>query len=194
MKMLFGGMENIQSEKVLDRWIKLQQKQKNKNKNGMFKRAVIAYMALNFLEKEEEKKMKNLFYKLSNGDNDCVIHKENFAKIVKEVNGNYTDKDIDILFHKLDENENGVIEYEELVRGFSDREKLLSERNMKEAFNFFDKDKDGSINWEEISKVVFQNKKMPKIFMKEFLEEIEQEKGKDVNITFEDFCKIIKSE
>ena len=30
--------------------------------------------------------------------------------------------------------------------------------------------------------------------MKEFLEEIEQEKGKDVNITFEDFCKIIKSD
>jgi hypothetical protein len=30
--------------------------------------------------------------------------------------------------------------------------------------------------------------------MKQFLEEIDQEKGKDVNITFEDFCKIIKNE
>ena len=65
---------------------------------------------------------------------------------------------------------------------------------MKEAFNFFDKDKNGTINWDEISKIVFQNKKMPSIFMKQFLEEIEQENGKDVNITFEDFCKIIKSE
>ena len=193
MKKLFGGMETKQTEKVLDTWIRLQNTHK-RPKTGMFKKAVIAYMALNFVEKEEEKKMKNLFYKLSNGDDKFQINKENFAKTIKEVNANYTDSEIDILFHKLDENENGVIEYEELVRGFSDREKLLSERNMKEAFNFFDKDKDGSINWEEISKVVFQNKKMPKIFMKEFLEEIEQEKGKDVNITFEDFCKIIKSE
>ena len=193
MKKLFGGIENKQTQKVLDTWIRLQSTHKQP-KTGMFKKAVLAYMALNFVEKEEEKKIKNLFYKLSNGDDKFLINKENFAKTIKEVNADYTDKDIDILFHKLDENENGVIEYEELVRGFSDREKLLTEKNMKEAFNFFDKDKDGSIKWEEISKVVFQNKKMPKIFMKEFLEEIEQEKGKDVNITFDDFCKIIKSE
>ena len=137
--------------------------------------------------------MKNLFYKLSNGDNKFFINKENFAKNIKEVNSNYTDEEIEDLFNKLDENKNGIIEYEELVRGFSDREKLLNEKNMKEAFNFFDKDKDGTINWEEISKVVFQNKKMPSIFMKQFLEEIEQENGKNVNITFDDFCKIIKS-
>ena len=66
-------------------------------------------------------------------------------------------------------------------------------KNMKEAFNFFDKDKNGTINWEEISKVVFQNKKMPKFLMKQFLEEIEHENGKDVNINFDDFCKIIKN-
>ena len=192
MKKLFGGMENKQTERVLNTWIRLQKTHK-RPKVGMFKKAVIAYMALNFVEKEEEKKMKNLFYKLSNGDDKFFINKENFAKNIREVNSNYTDEEIEDLFNKLDENKNGIIEYEELVRGFSDREKLLNEKNMKEAFNFFDKDKDGTINWEEISKVVFQNKKMPSIFMKQFLEEIEQENGKNVNITFDDFCKIIKS-
>ena len=137
--------------------------------------------------------MKNLFYKLSNGNNKFLINKENFAKTIKEVTSNYSDEEIDALFNKLDENKSGIIEYEEIVRGFSDREKLLNEKNMKEAFNFFDKDKNGTINWEEISKVVFQNKKMPKFFMKQFLEEIEQENGKDVNINFDDFCKIIKN-
>ncbi len=63
---------------------------------------------------------------------------------------------------------------------------------MRQAFNFFDKDKNGTISWQEISDVVFKNKKMPKIFMSQFLEEISSESGKDVNITFEDFCKIIK--
>jgi len=65
---------------------------------------------------------------------------------------------------------------------------------MKEEFNFFDKDKNGKINWDEISKVVFQNKKMSSTYMNQFLEEIEQKNGKDVNITFDDFCKIIKNE
>jgi calcium-dependent protein kinase len=149
-------------------------------------------MALNFVEKEEEKKMKNLFYKLSGGNRNFLITKENFALTIKQVSDNYTDEEIDKLFDKLDDNKSGIIEYEELVRGFSDREKLLNEKNMRQAFNFFDKDKNGTISWQEISDVVFKNKKMPKIFMSQFLEEISSESGKDVNITFEDFCKIIK--
>ena len=188
---IVGEMENKQTEKVLNSWIRLQKK--NKQNSGTFKKAVIAYMALNFVEKEEEKKMKNLFYKLSNGDNKFLINKENFSKTIREVTDSYTDKEISDLFDKLDQNKNGIIEYEEIVRGFSDRKKLLNEKNMKEAFNFFDKDKNGVINWEEISKVVFQNKKMPKIFMKEFLEEIDQKNG-NVKINFKDFCKIIKNE
>ena len=196
MKRIVGGMENKQTRKVLNTWIRLQKTHKESKQNqnaGMFKKAVIAYMALNFVEKEEEKKMKNLFYKLSNGNNKFLINKENFAKTIREVTNSYSDEEIDALFNKIDENKNGIIEYEELVRGFSDREKLLNEKNMKEAFNFFDKDKNGTINWEEISKVVFQNKKMPKFLMKQFLEEIEHENGKDVNINFDDFCKIIKN-
>ena len=193
MKKIFGGMENKQTQKVLNTWIRMQKTHKQP-KVGMFKKAVIAYMALNFVEKEEEKKMKNLFYKLSNGDSKFLINKENFSKTIREVTSNYSDAEIDELFNKLDENKSGIIEYEELVRGFSDREKLLNEKNMKEAFDFFDKNKNGTINWEEISNIVFQNKKMPKIFMKQFLEEIEQKNGKDVSINFEDFCKIIKSE
>ena len=191
MDKIVGGIENQQNEKVLNSWIRLQ-KQKKQNA-GIFKKAVLAYMALNFVEKEEEKKMKNLFYQLSNGDNKFLISKENFTKAIKDVTDSYTDKEISDLFDKLDQNKNGIIEYEEIVRGFSDRKKLLNEKNMKEAFNFFDKDKNGVINWEEISKVVFQNKKMPKLFMKEFLEEIDQKNG-NVKINFDDFCKIIKNE
>ena len=64
---------------------------------------------------------------------------------------------------------------------------------MRQAFKFFDKDKNGTISWTEISNVVFKNKKMPKIIMKQFLEEISSESGNDVRISFEDFCRIIKS-
>ena len=64
---------------------------------------------------------------------------------------------------------------------------------MKAAFNFFDKDKNGTITWEEIFDVVFQKKKMPKIIMNQFLKEISLESGEQVRINFEDFCKIVKN-
>ena len=191
MKKIVGGMEKKQTEQVLNDWIKLQ---KGRGSNaGLFKKAVLAYMAFNFVEKEEEKKMKNLFYKMSGGNKNFLITKENFANSIKQVSDNYTDEEINELFDKLDDNKSGIIEYEEIVRGFSDREKLLNEKNMKQAFKFFDKDKNGTISWTEISNVVFKNKKMPKIIMKQFLEEISSESGNDVRISFEDFCRIIKS-
>ena len=192
MKKIIGGMEKKQTEQVLNDWIKLQ-KSRGQTNAGMFKKAVLAYMAFNFVEKEEEKKMKNLFYKMSGGNKNFLITKENFAKSIKEVSDSYTDEEINNLFDKLDDNKSGIIEYEEIVRGFSDREKLLNEKNMRQAFNFFDKDKNGTISWAEISDVVFQKKKMPKIIMKQFLEEISSESGNDVRISFEDFCKIIKN-
>ena len=191
MKKIVGGMEKKQTEQVLNDWIKLQ---KGRGSNaGLFKKAVLAYMAFNFVEKEEEKKMKNLFYKMSGGNKNFLITKENFANSIKQVSDNYTDEEINELFDKLDDNKSGIIEYEEIVRGFSDREKLLNEKNMRQAFKFFDKDKNGTISWSEISNVVFKNKKMPKIIMKQFLEEISSESGNDVRISFEDFCRIIKS-
>ena len=191
MRKIVGGMENKQMEKVLNNWIQLQKSHQQTNV-GMFKKAVLTYMAFNFVEKEEEKKMKNLFYKLSGGDKSFLITKEQFSNAIKQVSNSYTDEEINKLFDELDDNKSGIIEYEEIVRGFSDREKLLNEKNMKEAFNFFDKDKNGSISWSEISNVVFQNKKMPKFLMNQFLEEISLESGKEVNISFEDFCRIIK--
>ena len=190
MKKIIGGMENKQAEKLLNSWIKLQESNKQTN-SGMFRKSVLAYMALNFVEKEEEQKMKNLFYKLSGGNKNYLITKENFAKTIKQVSNNYTDEEINNLFNKLDENKSGIIEYEELIRGLSDKEKLLNEKNMKQAFNFFDQDKNGTITWPEISNVIFKNKKMTNVFKNQFLKEI-QEDGKEVNINFDDFCKIIK--
>ena len=190
MKKIIGGMENKQAEKLLNSWIKLQESNKQTN-SGMFRKSVLAYMALNFVEKEEEQKMKNLFYKLSGGNKNYLITKENFAKTIKQVSNNYTDEEINNLFNKLDENKSGIIEYEELIRGLSDKEKLLNEKNMKQAFNFFDQDKNGTITWPEISNVIFKNKKMTNVFKNQVLKEI-QEDGKEVNINFDDFCKIIK--
>ena len=190
MKKIIGGMENKQAEKLLNSWIKLQESNKQTN-SGMFRKSVLAYMALNFVEKEEEQKMKNLFYKLSGGNKNYLITKENFAKTIKQVSNNYTDEEINDLFNKLDENKSGIIEYEELIRGLSDKEKLLNEKNMKQAFNFFDQDKNGTITWPEISNVIFKNKKMTNVFKNQVLKEI-QEDGKEVNINFDDFCKIIK--
>ena len=79
---------------------------------------------------------------------------------------------------------------QELINALSDKTKLLNESNLKEAFDFFDKDKSGTISWGEINEIISGGKSQSKKLMNEFLKQI----GKKANeeISFKEFCKIVR--
>ena len=104
-----------------------------------------------------------------------------------------TQEEIDQLFKDLDFNNNEEIEYHELIKGLIDQKYLLNEKNLKEAFNFFDIDSSGDITWNEIANVIFNGKQIPENKISEFLEEIGQ-KDEDLAIDFEEFKRIILDE
>ena len=160
----------------------------------IFRKAIIAYIALNFVDKEEENNITHIFHSLSNSNENKVINKETFITNMKTATNSFTDKEIEVLFDDIDENKSGVIDFEELLRALSDKEKLLNKKNLKNAFDFFDKNKNGLITWDEIAEIVFQNSEktgeneVAKMFLKE------NYPGKSgINITFEEFCKILKA-
>ena len=103
---------------------------------------------------------------------------------------NESKEKIEELFDSIDEDKSGNIEYEELIRALTDKNKLLTDKNLKDAFGFFDKDKNGSISWNEIAEVIYPDGQIPKQIMKEFMKEI-GEKDEDKEITFEQFKKIL---
>ena len=69
---------------------------------------------------------------------------------------------------------------------------MLCDKNLREAFNFFDRDGSGSITWNEIAEIVYPGGKIPPNIMKEFLEEI-GEKDENVKIDFYEFKRILRS-
>ena len=154
-----------------------------------FQDAVIAYIALNFTNKQEESKIKEIFRSMSKDHSTFKIDMDMFVKCLTENNIANEDEAKNI-FNSIDNDKNGSIEYQELVRGMTDKEKLLSDKNLKEAFDFFDVDGSKTITWDEIARVVFQGKNVPKDLMKSFLNEI----GKTENdpITFPEFCEMIR--
>ena len=161
--------------------------QEVKDKTGSkFKDMVIAYITLNFSEKEEEKKARKIFMEMAGGDNHFLIRKDTFVNKMNAIYKNQKIEDIEKLFDDIDENKSGNIEYEELIRALSDKNKLLSDKNLKEAFDFFDKNKNGSISWNEIAQVIHPEGRIPTQIMKEFMEEIGQ-KDENKEINFEVF-------
>ena len=163
-------------------------KDKNRSK---FRDVVIAYIALNFSDQNEELLARQVFMDMTGGDNHFLIKKDTFCNRMGQICKDLTKREIEDLFDSIDENESGNIEFEELMRSLSDKEKLLCDKNLKEAFDFFDKDNNGSISWNEIAVIVYPEGKIPQNTIQEFLKEIGQ-KDENMEINFEDFKKILK--
>ena len=160
-------------------------------KSSKFRDVVIAYIALNFCDQNEEKKAKQVFMEISNNNIHFLITKETFVSRLEKVFKGLTRSDIEGLFDSIDENGTGNIEYEELIRALSDKEKLLNDKNLKEAFKFFDKDGSGTITWNEIAEIVYPEGKIPQNTIKEFLNEI-GENDENMKIDYYQFKKILK--
>ena len=155
-----------------------------------FKEMVIAYIGLNFPDKAEAIKARKIFLEISGGNKHFLITKETFVSRFQKIFNNLTKEDIEQFFDSLDQNGTGNIEYEELIRALSDKNKLLSNKNLGEAFKFFDRNNNGFITWNEIAEIIYPEGQIPENVMEEFLKEIGQN-DRNLNIDFFDFKKIL---
>jgi calcium-dependent protein kinase len=138
-----------------------------------------------------------LFNKIDiNGDGQ--ISKEelyNGLKNFLELSGKELKNQVDIIFNNIDTNHNGFIEYEEFIRAAVDQNYFLSTNYLKFAFDYFDRDKNGSISFDEIEEIFFvndQNKKDSKAraqLLKCFKESDTNGNG---NLTFDEFIAMTK--
>jgi calcium-dependent protein kinase len=145
-------------------------------KKSKFQDAVIAYISLNFVDKDEESKIKEIFRSLSKDNANYLIDKKTFTKTMIEQNTEMSENEANEIYEKIDSDKNGNIEYQELVRALTEKTKLLSEKNLREAFDFFGVDKSQTITWDEIASVVFQGKDISEDLINEFLDEIGKKK------------------
>ena len=191
---LLTGKEN-ENQIILKNFAKSKSKRfgGNEKKNSKFKDAVIAYITLNFTDKEQMKKANEIYRQLSLDDENHIITKKAFHENMKKTFDQLTQEEIEQLFNDLDDNNNEEIEYHELIKGLSDQKYLLNEKNLKEAFNFFDNDSSGDISWNEIANVIFGGKYIPENIITQFLEDIGQ-KDLNLKINFQEFKRIMLDE
>ena len=79
-----------------------------------------------------------------------VISKTEALKLFPEVNKEELDE-VDVI---LDIDKSGFIDYSEFVLASMTEKQLISESNLKAAYNMFDKDGSGSISADEIKAVI----------------------------------------
>ena len=159
-----------------------------KKPKSKFHELINAYLCFNFLDKNEEKKLSDLF-KYIDQDHNNVISEIDIENAFKKNNIKYTEEDIKNILYVFDYDQNTLIEYQEFLRVLCDKKDLFKEENMKNVFNAIDTDKNNFINIEDIQKFVPNNEEIKNKIEKEYMEPFGM-KNKDKMI-YEQFCDII---
>ena len=178
---------------------KLLENLKNYKSNSIIQETALAYLVHNFPQLISVINACKLFNIIDNDNDGKIKSKELYNGIKKFINNENLESDCEEIFKKLDMDNNGYIQYEEFVRAAVNKRKFLDEKILKFAFNFFDKDENGEISFEEIEKVFKSSVPDPKnvhLVLFKIINEVDS--NNDGKISFEEFCfamkKLIKNE
>ena len=156
--------------------------------------ATLAFLVHNFAPKDELDELKKIFFAFDkNGDG--KLSKEEFMKGLTNNNSNLntilnSDSTIQGLIKNIDSDNNGYIGFEEFLIASINKEKILTETNLKLAFNVFDRDKSGGISQNELKYILGEHNVNAKEHLwQKMIEQIDL--NQDGQISYEEFHKMM---
>ena len=96
----------------------------------------------------------------------------------------------DCLIKNIDSDNNGYITFEEFLIASVNKEKILTENNLKMAFDVFDRDKNGCISHDELKYILGEyNPNAKEYLWKKMIQQIDS--NKDGQISYEEFYNMM---
>ena len=180
----------IKDQSILKKLIK---NLKAYHRDYIIQETALAYLVHNFPQMKDVVNACKLFNQIDvNGDG--KINKDELLKgLQNKIKSDTLKKDVDIIFHNIDMDNNGYIEYEEFVRGAVSKERFMNTKVIEFAFRYFDKDGSGEITFDEIEEVFkesVQDKSNVHESLKKIIDEVDE--NGDGIISFNEFADIMK--
>jgi len=121
-------------------------------------KVVIAFCCYHYIDKEEEKKLNELFRYLDS-KNKSKLSKNDFKLGFKEAKIPISDFELNKILKILDTDGSKFIENQEFLRAACDKDSLLNDKNLKFVFEAIDKDKKGYANINDLKIFIMGNNK-----------------------------------
>ena len=117
--------------------------------------AVVAYIANSMATKKQEDRMLEIF-KQFDTNHDGILSMEEVREGFKEFLGEQImfEAELQKIFKQVDMNQNGQIEYSEFIAAASNLQLMMTENNLKQAFDLFDLDENGYITPRELKHIL----------------------------------------
>jgi calcium-dependent protein kinase len=158
--------------------------------NSKLQELVIAFLVHNLSNNDETLIILKMFRHF-NKSGDCKLTKNELTHgLYSYKNKEDVDEMADIIFERLDGDNNGYIEYEEFLRACIDKKSLMTKDNLKYAFKFLDKNNSKTLNAQKILKAFLTkpNKEFEAVF-NIYLKQVD--KDSDGIINFEEFMELM---
>ena len=185
-------IKNRQVNKLVDNLIKYKS-------DNILRCAVVALLVHNSIQLNQAHDAVKLFNKIDKNGDGKISREELFNGLQpykKDLSDDELKKQVDAIFNNIDTDHNEYIEYEEFVRAAIDKNNFLSVNFLQFAFNYFDKDHDGGITYEEVKNKFYQNDKNKNSYK---AQEQLQKAFNDIDIngdgklSFEEFGKMMEN-
>ena len=144
---------------------------KNFSTKSKFHQAILVFLAYNYAEKRITERLKHIFFYI-NKSLDGRIKPKELLSIYQENNMKITKDEVLKIIKSVDFNNSGAIEYEEFIRIALPKEDLLTEINLKEAFDLFDINKTGNITVNEMKEVLGMDDEVDENVVLNFLNDL----------------------
>ena len=176
---------------------------KDFNVNFQFQQMVLKYLVNNKLSHEEKQIFTASFYALDFSHNGFIIEQD-LKKVFDLFNIDIDEKQISHLFNILPENKNLGLGFSEFIMAGIDKKTILTEDNLNDAFNYFDINKTGNIEFDSLNSFLLRSGKryvnsndvnsiINEVMLNIKKNEITENKdGKCLKISKEDFKEIFK--
>jgi Ca2+-binding EF-hand superfamily protein len=163
---------------------------KNYKKSSEIQEVALAYLVHNHPELDEIDNACKLFEKIDKKGNGKINKEELYAGLKEIYKSDRLKEDVDKIFENLDINNDLYLEYEEFVRAAIDRSIFLTEKSLKFAFNYFDKESKGEITVDDLCSI-FSGEDISKEEMED-VRKIVKKISLDEKIRYREFCEIMK--
>lgn len=118
-----------------------------------FRHAIITFIASQMATKEDNQEMLEAFASLDTDGNGVLSKQElltGYALFMPDSNQDEIEEVVDELIENLGNNKEDEVNFTEFVVAAMNREKLLNEKQIEKAFNMFDLDGNGFIDFQEL--------------------------------------------
>ena len=159
----------------------------------ILQKLVLAYLVRNFND-ESVNDASNLYLQIdynndgSIDENEFVMHlKEIIEKTGEKIDESYLKK----VFENIDIDKSGTVEYSEFVAAGVKKELILKEENLKESFDFFDKNKNGLINLEDLRVVFMKFKGFSQDEFNSIVSDVDADENNEID--FEEYKNVMNN-